>query len=336
MTAEERNQPTESRAKSVARRVFEHENAVLSIILVVIIVVLGIITNGLSASPTNIKNILIQSSVRGVAAMGQLFVILTGGIDLSVGGIAIFSSVLGASLITQNPDLSIISSPIAVGAAVTLMLLLGLGLGIFNGTFVSYIGVPPLIVTLAMWQIAKGGGYQVCKGASIISLPESMAFFGLGKVAGVPVPVIIFIAVAAVSYFVLNHSTFGRSVYAVGGSPTGAWLSGISVNKIRLSTYAISGILAGLSALLMTSRTMSASMYTAAGLELDSITAVVLGGVSLAGGRGNLIGGVIGVLILGVINNGMNIAGIDPSYQEMARGAIILAAVTADVIRRRK
>lgn len=322
--------------KGVVKRVFKHENAVLVGILAVIIIVIGVMTKGLSVTPTNIRNVLIQSSVRGVSAMGQLLIILTAGIDLSVSGIAIFASVLGASLMTQNPDWSLVASPLPAGAAVAVMLLLGVAIGAFNGAFVSRVGVPALIVTLAMWQMAKGCGYLVGHGASITKLPESLQFIGLGYIGGVPVPVIVFIVVAVIMYFVLVHTSFGRSIYAVGGNPVSAWLAGINVKRIQLSVYVISGFLAALAGLIITSRTMSASMMTAGGLEMDTIAAVVIGGVSLSGGKGTLVGAVIGVLITGCINNGMNITGLDPSFQELVRGAIILVAVTADVIRRRR
>jgi ribose/xylose/arabinose/galactoside ABC-type transport system permease subunit len=216
------------------------------------------------------------------------------------------------------------------------VLLIAASVGTFNGGLVSRVGVPALIVTLAMWRIAQGISYAICHGLTIGNLPDGINFIGSGYIASVPVPVVIFILVIVVAYFVLNHTNFGRQVYAVGGNRVSAWLSGINVKNIELSVYIISGFLAGVAGLVTMARVMSASMVTTTGLELDSITAVVIGGVSLMGGKGSIIGVVIGSLILGVIRNGMNIFAIDPAYQDMVKGGIILGAVVADYTRRRR
>jgi ribose/xylose/arabinose/galactoside ABC-type transport system permease subunit len=324
-TVETRDKP--STAREIARRFFRHENAVLGVILVIIIAALAAMTRGESVTLANVKNVLVQSSMRGLAAVGQLFVILSAGIDLSVSGVALLCAIIGASLLTEGQ--------LSLGAAVPIMLLTGLGIGALNGLSVSRLGMAPLIVTLAMWQMTNGVAYQITQGQTIWGLPEGLAFFGSGVVAGVPVPVIIFVAVAAVAYYVLNYTTFGRSVYAVGGNSVSAWLSGIRVPTMLFSVYVISGFLAAFAGLITVSRTMSAMMVTVTGLEMDSIAAVAIGGVSLFGGRGTLIGVVIGVTILGVINNGMNIYGLGATLQNLVKGAIILAAVTADTLRRR-
>jgi len=316
-----------SRAREVLTRILRHENGVLAIILVALIAGLAVMTRGRTITRGNITNIWLQSSSRGIASMGQAFVILTGGIDVSIGGIALMAAILGASLTTGRTGFPI--------GAVPVMLLLGLGIGALNGALVSRVPMPALIVTLAMWQIATGGAYLVCRGRTIRRLAESMNFFGGGNIAGVPVPVIIFIAVAVVAYFVLNHTTFGRSVYAVGGNPVSAWLSGINAKNILFSVYVISGFLAALAGLILMSRVMAGGMNTVIGLELDSIAAVCIGGVSLAGGRGTVIGAVLGVMILGIINNGMNVFALDYAYQDIAKGVIIITAVAVDYIRRR-
>jgi ribose transport system permease protein len=228
-----------------------------------------------------------------------------------------------------------LENPASPYAAVAAMLFLGLGIGIFNGWAVSRLRMPALIVTLAIWQMCRGGAYQMTRGWTILELPRSLTFFGQANITGVPVAVIIFIAVIAVSYLTLNHTSYGRSIYAVGGNPSSAWLSGLKVPNLILSVYGISGILAALAGLITLSRSMAGSMNTAMGLELDSIAAVVIGGVSLSGGRGNMIGVLLGVLTLGVINNGMNVYGLDPSLQNLVKGAIIFSAVAVDIFRRR-
>jgi ribose/xylose/arabinose/galactoside ABC-type transport system permease subunit len=195
--------------------------------------------------------------------------------------------------------------------------------------------MPALIVTLTVWQITNGIAYQIGKGRSIGGLPKSMAFFGHGEIFGIPVPVIIFAVVAALAYFVLKYTKFGRSVYAVGGNPVSSYLSGISVNKIIFAVFVICGFLVGLSSIIILSRGMSASMLSAIGFELDTIAACVVGGISLFGGRGTLFGILIGVLIIGFINNGMNLLGVPPPLQEIVKGVIIIGAVAIDSVRKR-
>jgi len=230
---------------------------------------------------------------------------------------------------------NIIGHPVPIALGILIILLAGLGLGVINGSAVSRIGMPALIVTLAMWQISTGAAFSVSQGVSVGFQPESLAFFGKGTIAGVPVPVYIFVAVAVIVYFVLNYTTFGRSVYAVGGNPVSAWLSGINVKNILFAVYAISGFLAGLAAVIMSARAMGSSMSSLSGLEMDTIAAVVVGGVSLFGGRGTLVGVVIGVIIIGIVNNGMSIIGAGPALIALVKGSIIIGAVAVDYIRRR-
>jgi ribose transport system permease protein len=320
------------------RRILRHENAMLIIILVVITAALAALTQGRTLTRANTFNMLLNTSVRGIASIGQLFVILTAGIDLSVGGLAIFAMCLGGLWTTIGGSPVSAWQPVnslPFGLAVFLMLIVGIGFGAFNGVFVSRLRVPPLIVTLALSQILAGLSYNATQGYTIFNMDPALNFFGMGRVAGVPVPVIVFIAVAVVAYFVLHHTTLGRSVYATGGNPISSWLSGLNVSRILLTSYIISGFLAALSGFILLARMMAASMNAIKGLELDSIAAVVVGGVSLAGGRGTLVGVVIGTIILGAINNGMNVMAVDPAYQDIVKGAIIIVAVTIDMIRRR-
>ncbi len=333
-TSVENQKDSDSIVRSTVRRVFRHENAVLGGILVVIITVFAVMTKGLSVSTDNIMNVILQSAIRGVASIGQFFVILTGGIDLSVGAVACMSANLGAALLTES-ELNIVGTPVSLPTAVLIMLLAGIGIGAFNGFAVSRIRMPALIVTLAVWQITLGGVFQIGGGFSFLRLPRSLAIFGQGDIGGLPLPAIIFILSAVVVYFIMYHTTFGRSIYAVGGNPVSAWLSGIGVPNSIFSVYVISSFCAGLAGLMLVSRNMVASCYTASGLELDTIAAVAIGGVSLGGGRGTLIGVILGVIIIGVINNGMNIIGLSPTLQGLVKGAVIYAAVAVDSMRRR-
>lgn len=332
--ASEWPKPAGVRARETAKRVFRHENAVLVGILVVITAVLAAITKGKTVTPDNIKNIVLFSTPRGLAAIGQFFVILTAGIDLSVGGVSLMCVLFGARLMTLEPMKQIfVGRPFSMVEAIPLMLLLGLGVGAFNGLLVSRTRVPALIVTLGMWIMAKGAGLLITQG-SIYFLPEKLAFVGQGEVAGVPVPTLILIVLAIVAYFVLNHTVFGQSVYAVGSNPVATHLSGIKVANIQLPVYMISGVMAALAGLVVLARVLLATNYMMKGLELDSIAACVLGGVSLLGGRGNLVGVIIGVMIIGVINNGMTVMALDPTLQDLVRGAVIFAAVAIDSWRR--
>ena len=326
-----------SRARVTVRNVLKHENAVLGIILAVLVIVMAVLTRGKTISRQNATTILLQSSSRGLASIGQLFIILTGNIDLSIGGLGLMCMILAGRLITTQPGLSLLSEPVGIGFAIPIMFLVGLGIGAVNGVAVSRLFMPSLIVTLAMWEITKGAGYIVSGGGLTLRLfPRSLAFFGQGVIGGVPVPIIMFVSAAVVAYFVLNYTTFGRQVYAVGGNPVSAWLSGIKVQNIQLAVFVVSGFMAPFAALTILARTMSAGVGCVLNFELDSIAAVCVGGVSLMGGRGTLIGAMIGVLIFGVINNGLNIFEVPPAMQEIVRGVIIFVAVAVDYWRRRR
>ena len=317
------------------RSIFRHENANLAIVLLALIFGFGGLTKGGSLSIVNATNVLLQSSIRGITAVGQAFVILTGGIDVSVGGNALFCSILGTSLMSTDWQ-SIIGYPLAPGLGVLLMILAGLGWGTVNSMLVSRVGIPALISTLGLWQITTGAAFRVTMGKTIGGVPESLAWWGQGTVGLVPVPVIIFILVAIVAYYVLNYTRYGRSVYATGGNPVSAWLSGVNTTRVLFSVFAIAGFLAGLASFVQLGRIMSASMMSLKGLEIDSIAAVTIGGVSLMGGRGTLIGVVLGSLIIGVVNNGLSVLRAGPPAIRIVKGTIIIAAVAVDYLRRRR
>ena len=331
---EEKRNPSQMTAREIARRIWRHENAVLGIVLIASTAAMAILNQGKTLPWSNVRIMLIGSFSRGIAAIGQAFVMLTAGIDVSIGGLALMTAMLGATTLTSTAGRNIVGAPLPLGVSVLLMLLAGLGIGAINGLAVSRLLMPPLIVTLAMWKITKGIGYQMCRGIYILGQPPGLALFGYG-LDPVPVPIIIFILVAAVAYFVLNYTSFGRSIYAVGGNPASAYLSGINVKRIQLSVYLISGFLAAVPGFVLLASAKGASMQHALNLELDSIAMAIVGGVSLMGGRGNVIGVVLGVLIVGVIKNGLSVYGIDPAAQIVATGGVIFAAVAADALRRR-
>jgi ribose/xylose/arabinose/galactoside ABC-type transport system permease subunit len=316
--------------KDRAKRLLRDANSILVFVIIVLMAMSAFVSGGKAVKLLNIQNILGQVSSRGIASIGQLFVMLAGGIDISVGGMAQLSMCTGALLMSGK------FGPTALAAGIGIMLLVGLAGGLINGLLVSRLGIVPLIVTLCMWLITEALTLVVTGPEKKIgNLPPGLAFFN-GYILGVPVLFIIFIAVAVTAYFVLNYTSYGRSVYATGGNPVSAFLCGVDVKKIKLTTYAISGFLAGLAGLAVTSRSMSASGPLVGPLEFDTITALSMGGVSFAGGRGGVVGSALGVIILGLIGNTMNLMKVAFPVQSAAKGAIILIAIVIYNLRQRK
>lgn len=308
-------------------KVVKGEIFTLVAILVGLMAVMAFLTHGLTISPSNLRNILIQSSIVGVAAVGEAFVLLTAGIDVSVEGIAIFVGVIGAVLMVQA------GFPIVL--ALVLMLLLSAVIGSFSGFCVSRIRMNPLVVTLALWIIAPGAAYLFTGGTTLGGLPSALSFLGLGDILGIPMPVIIFVIVAVVAHLVLRDTTFGRAVYATGTSETVARLSGIKTIQTKFLVYTISAFCAGIAAIIVISRIMCASNTMIGGLVLSAIAACVIGGVSLMGGKGNVAGVIIGVLIIGVVDNSLRLMGVTPALVPITKGGIIILAVMIDALRRR-
>ncbi|WP_018247411.1 ABC transporter permease [Orenia marismortui] len=269
----------------------------------------------------NLMNVTRQVSINAVLALGMTFVILTGGIDLSVGSVLALSSVITAGLMSS-------------GMNIALVLIVGIGvgtlLGLLNGILVAKGKMQPFIVTLGMMTIARGLTLIYSNGRPISGFDKAFRFLGTGHLLGVPVPVIIMFALLAVSYVVLKKTPFGRYVYAIGGNEKATELSGINTDKIKIGVYAISGFLASVSGIILASRLNSAQPTAGTGYELDAIAAVVLGGTSLAGGQGGIVGTIIGALIIGILNNGLNLLNVSSFYQLVAKGAVILIAIFLD------
>ena len=279
----------------------------------------------------NLINIVRQSSFRAIVAVGMTFVILTAGIDLSVGGIIALSGVVGC-MVLVHPGLP---APLALILGIGAGLAVGAGLGLANGIAITRFNLPPFIATLAIWFIAgRDGGlaFLVNNGQPVFNLPDSFLTLGEGAVAGVPIP-IIFMAVAVIAgHVVLTRTRFGRYVYAVGGNEEAAWLSGINVRRVKLWVYVICGALSALSGMLLAARLASGDPKAGVGQELDVIAAVVVGGTSLFGGRGTILGTLVGALIIGVLNNGLNLLNISSYWQPVVKGGVILLAVLIDQV----
>ena len=290
-------------------------------LLLLIIVITAMTPSFLTAS--NILNVLRQVSISALIAFGMTFVILTRGIDLSVGSTLALTGAVAATLLASGTD------PIlAMGAA----LLLGLILGTINGLIITKGRVAPFIATLATMTIYRGLTLVYTDGRPVSGLGDSVAFqmMGKGYMLGIPVPVVTTVLAFAALYFILHHTTFGRRVYAVGGNEEASKLSGINIDRIKIGVYAITGLLAAVSALILTSRLNSAQPTAGESYELDAIAAVVLGGTSLNGGRGWIFGTLVGALIIGVLNNGMNLIGVSSFFQLVVKGVVILLAVLLD------
>lgn len=273
----------------------------------------------------NILNVLRQTSINSVIAAGMTFIILTGGIDLSVGSTLALTGAVMASLLSAGVPLFI---------SVILAILLGAIIGFFSGIVIAKGKVQPFIATLAMMTIIRGATLIFTNGRPISTgdFPGADQFYwlGSGEVFGIPAPVYITILVFSLAYYILKHTSLGRYVYALGGNEEATKLSGINVDLIKYKVYAISGALAAVAGLIVTARLSSAQPQAGGGYELDAIAAVVLGGTSLAGGKGGVIGTIIGALIIGILNNALNLMDVTSYYQLLAKGVVILIAVLID------
>ncbi|HEY4391411.1 MAG TPA: ribose ABC transporter permease [Paenibacillus sp.] len=293
--------------------------------LVLIIIVLAISADNF-LTVNNLLNVLRQVSINALIAFGMTFVILTGGIDLSVGSILALSSALTAGMMAGGMD-------------TWLAVLIGLGagtlMGAVNGFIVAKGRLAPFIVTLATMTIFRGLTLVYMDGKPITGLNKNFAMLGKGYFLHIPTPIIWMVVAFAVVYIVLKHTTFGRRVYAVGSNEEATWLSGISTTRVKVLVYSISGLLASISGIVLTSRLNSAQPTAGASYELDAIAAVVLGGTSLSGGKGWVVGTLIGAVIIGVLNNGLNLMNVSSFYQQVVKGLVILIAVLLDRSKKR-
>ncbi|MEI6157902.1 MAG: ABC transporter permease [Atribacterota bacterium] len=289
-------------------------------------VVFGIL-NPVFFNPLNIINVIRQVSIIGVMAVGMTFVILLGLIDLSVGSIVAFSGIIAAGFQVKwggNFFLSLV-----------IPLLVGAGIGYFNG-FVSTKGeIHPFIVTLGTMSIFRGATLLIAQGKPISGMSPAFRFLGAGMVGPIPFPVILFLGCVIIAGIILKRTVFGRYVYAIGGNQEAALLSGIMVDRVKIVTYTILGVLSGLSALILTSRLNSGELVAGTGYELDVIASVVIGGTSMMGGEGGVYGTLVGALLIGVISNGLNLLGVQPYWQMMVKGSIVILAVLMDRMKRR-
>jgi ribose/xylose/arabinose/galactoside ABC-type transport system permease subunit len=296
------------------------------LVLIVLCALVGYLIPSFLTSK-NILNVMRQVSITGIVAVGMTFVIITGGIDISVGSTVALSSVVVASALKQG---------LGIPAAITLALFSGVLVGLLNGTLVAYGRVLPFVATLGTMYVIRGLALIVTKGEAIWDLPKSFLTIGTGYWLGIPIPVIITLIVYLLGHFLLRNFTFGRYVLAVGGDEESARLCGVAVKRIKLYTYALCGFLAGLAGIVLAGRLGSGQPSTGVGYELVAIAAAVIGGNSLDGGRGTVIGTLIGAFILGVVSNALNLWGVASFWQTVISGCIVLIAVLADTLRKRR
>lgn len=274
----------------------------------------------------NLLNVAQQTSINAIVAVGLTFVIISGGIDLSVGSIVALSGVgLGAAL-QGGQDLPV-ALAIALGIGVTC--------GLVNGAIISWGGLPPFIVTLGMMSIVRGAALVFTEGRPVSGFDPLFRSLAAGQLGGVPAPVIATLAVYLVAHVVLTRTTFGRYVYAIGGNEEATRLAGVSVRFHKTMIYAVSGLVSAMAAVILTARLNSAQPIAGTMYELDAIAATVIGGTSLMGGEGSLAGTLVGALIMGVLRNGLNLLGVSSFLQQIVIGAVIIGAVLIDTVLKR-
>jgi inositol transport system permease protein len=297
------------------------------LILFVLIIVMTILAPTFLTSG-NLINIVRQMSVVGIVAIGVTMIIITTGIDLSSGSVIALVSVVVASM--SHPG----SYPLVVALAVGL----GLGLltGVINGSIISKGKIAPFIVTLGMMTVARGAALLYSSGRPIGNLSDGFKVIGQGSLLGIPIPILIFLFIGFISYILLNKTKFGKYVYAIGGNEQAAVIAGVNVDKYKIMIYGFAGLLAAVGGIILTSRIASGQPTAGLMYELDAIAAAVIGGTSLSGGVGTIGGTIIGALIIGVMNNGLDLLNVSSYWQQILKGAIIVVAVLIDSRKNKK
>jgi len=276
----------------------------------------------------NLRTLIRQVSFAGISAVGLMFVMISGGIDLSIGSQIVFSNVLLAIMM--------VDWKLSPAVAIPLILLVGTGLGAINGILCIKLKIHPLIITLGTSAIFKGMGYIINQSRNIMGFPDSFRWFGQGFVGGIPVPVIVMIVVALIGSFILTKTYFGRQVFALGGNEEAARLAGVNISRMKVILFMICGFISSITTVLLLSRVFAGQTITGQGLEFDCLTAALLGGVSFKGGEGTIFGLMVGMLIIGVLNNAMQLATFPDFSQTVVKGAVLLIAVAFDVYQKNR
>jgi ribose/xylose/arabinose/galactoside ABC-type transport system permease subunit len=276
----------------------------------------------------NLRTLIRQISFAGISAVGLMFVMIGGGIDLSIGSQIVFGNVLLAIMM--------VDWKLQPAVAIPLILLVGTGLGAINGFLCIKLNIHPLIITLGTSAIFKGVGYIINRSRNIMGFPDSFRWFGQGYVWGIPVPVIVMIIVALIGAFILTKTYFGRQIFALGGNEEAARLAGVNIKRMKVLLFMICGFVSSITTVLLLSRVFAGQTITGQGLEFDCLTAALLGGVSFKGGEGNVFGLMVGMLIIGVLNNAMQLATFPDFSQTVVKGSVLLIAVAFDVYQKNR
>jgi len=300
--------------------------------LILLIAALSALEPDTFLTAENFFNGLSRSSIIGIIAMGMTAVIISGGIDLSVGSMMAVSGMVAGLIMTK--DGSIVPTPVLMWVGTLAGLATGLACGLLNGALITKLNLPPFIVTLGTMSAFRGISYVMNDGM-MFDVP-TYTFLGQSTVASIPVNVLIFLAIALLGFFILRYTPLGRYTYAIGSNRQAAYHAGVNVNRNLLIIYTLTGLFVGLAAMIATSRTVSAQPTAGLSLELDIIAAVVIGGASLTGGRGTVIGTIIGTLLISFLRNGLTLLGISTNIQLVVIGAIIIGAVAIDQMARAK
>ncbi len=312
----------------VVRYFKDNIGIIIALLVMCVFLVIFPTTRTTFLTPKNVFNILRQNASNLFLATGMTMVIILGGIELSVGSVIALSGVVAAGCVMNFglPEIVGFLAAIGVGALV----------GMFNGFVICKTDIPPFIVTLASMNITKGIALVLTGGSPIRCMTDAFKFPGAGYVGPVPTPVILMIVVFIIAALMINRTQLGRHIYAVGGNAQAARFSGINVQKVKFIVYTYTGIMSGIAGVVVASRLYSGQPTAGDGAEMDAIAAVVVGGTSMSGGSGQLGGTLIGVLIIGVLNNGLNLLGVDSNWQYIVKGLVILLAVYVDFIRNKK
>lgn len=311
-------------------REFVRNYAIIGV-LILFVALLAVLTGGKFLQPTTLLSVVVQVSAIGLIAIGMTFVIITLGIDLSVGSILALAAVVASSLAQKPRDTMMypgLDLPIIV--AVLAGLAVGALAGLVNGVLIAKFRLAPFIATLGMMTAARGLALIYSDGRPVSTLEDQYNFVGQGSIIGIPVPVYIFVAVAIIAHIVLNYTRFGRYVYAIGGNEQAAKVSGINISRMTLYIYMLIGVVSGLAGVLLSGRIGSGNPQLGTGIELDAITAAVIGGTSFKGGIGTIWGTAVGALIIGSMNVGLTLLNVSPFMQMVVKGIIIVVAVIID------
>lgn len=297
------------------------------IILIVLVAFFAIMTDSFLVTK-NILNILRQVAVLSILSVGMTFVIISGGMDLTVGSLLGLTGVICAKLLVE--------ANMAPALAILITLLIGAVFGTITGILIVMLRVSAIVVTLGMMTVARGIAFIISGGLPIYKIPESVVTIGQGYLAGIPIPVVIMLVTVIFAGFILNRSYYGRYIYAIGGNVEAARLAGVSVDKITVSLYSISGFLAGIAGTILMARISSGAPASGTGMEIEVVTAVVIGGVSVTGGKGKISGAFLGALIIGVLGTGLTIMNIGEYYQQVIKGLVLIMAVAFDALSNRE